>query len=250
MTTSSPRPPAFFKLLHGFESWMQSISLIPDQAYIDPTHFAWTKQLEICAAEIYAEYDLLRKSGEPIPPFQEVSKEQGAITNDSEWKTFLLYAYGAKSLRNTAICPNTTRAIEAIPEMRTAFFSILAPGKIIPPHRGPYKGLVRCHLALKIPDGDCGLRVRGEESKWISGKCLFFDDTLTHEAWNKTNDERVVLFLDVLRPLKKPFGKWNDRLIYWIASSGYGRRSIQTFRDWYARHGITNDATIPRRNKP
>jgi aspartyl/asparaginyl beta-hydroxylase (cupin superfamily) len=238
------RPPAFFRLLQVFESWMQSKSTIPDEPYIDAVHFPWTKWLEQNASDIFREYLELKKSGEPIPPFQEVSKEQAAITNDNRWQTFLLYAYGAKSVRNTTLCPATTRALEAIPEMRTAFFSILAPGKIIPPHRGPYKGLVRCHLALKIPEGDCGLMVSGQSRTWINGKCLFFDDTLIHEAWNKTNEERVVLFLDILRPLKKPYGKWNDRIIYWIASSYYGKKSIRTFSDWYARHGIRNDVVI------
>ena len=237
-------PPAFFRLLQVFESWMQSISTIPDDPFIDPVHFEWTERLEQCAPEILREYLELREAGEPIPPFQEISKEQASITNDDRWRTFLLFAYGAKSLRNTELCPLTTRAIEAIPEMRTAFFSILAPGKIIPPHRGPYKGLVRCHLALKIPDGDCGLKARGEHRKWMTGKCLFFDDTLTHEAWNNTSEERVVLFLDILRPLRTPYGKWNDRVIYWIASSYYGKKSIRTFSDWYARHGIRNDAVI------
>lgn len=244
MIEAQIRPPLFFKVLHAFERWIQSVSLVPDEAFLDPGHFPWTEELEKCAAEIYAEYLSLRNSGEPIPPFQEISKEQGAITNDSKWQAFLMFAYGAKSLRNTALCPATSLAIEAIPEMRTAFFSILAPGKIIPPHRGPYKGLIRCHLALNIPSGDCGIRVRGQSRQWINGRCLFFDDTLVHEAWNKTNEERVVLFLDILRPLKKPYGTWNDRLIRWIASSYYGKKSIRTFSDWYARHGIINDAIV------
>lgn len=223
---------------------MQSVSTIPDEAYIDPIHFPWAESLEQRAPEILQEYLELRRSGEPIPPFQEVSKEQAAITNDNLWQTFLLYAYGAKSMRNAALCPLTTRTIEEIPEMRTAFFSILAPGKTIPPHRGPYKGLVRCHLALKIPEGNCGITVSGQKREWVNGRCLFFDDTLVHEAWNNTADERVVLFLDILRPLKKPYGNWNDQLIRWIASSHYGKKSIRTFSNWYARHGIINDAVI------
>ncbi len=227
-----------------FENWMQSISTIPAEPFVDPSYFEWTKRLEAKSSEIVGEYLALQSRQEPIPPFQEISKEQGAITNDDRWKTFLLYAYGAKSARNTLLCPQTTAAIESIPEMRTAFFSILAPGKAIPPHRGPYKGLVRCHLALRIPKGDCAIRVGDITKTWENGKCLFFDDTLVHEAWNHTTEERVVLFLDVLRPLQSPYGKWNDRLIHWIATSRYGKKSIRTFRDWYARNGIVNDATV------
>lgn len=242
--TRQASPPLFFHILHAFENWMQSVSLLPDQAFFERHHFPWAEQLEAQAEDIRQEYLELKNSGEEIPPFQEVSKEQGAITSDDRWKTFLLYAYGAKSNRNTALCPKTTKAIEDIPGMRTAFFSILAPGKVIVPHRGPYKGLVRCHLALTIPEGNCGIRVKDEVQTWKEGRCLFFDDTLVHEAWNETASERVVLFLDVLRPLKSPYEKWNAQLIRWIAKSRYGKRSIQVFRNWYAKHGIINDVTI------
>ena len=35
--------------------------------------------------------------------------------------------------------------------MKSAFFSILAPGKHIPKHYGKHKGIIRYHLALKVP---------------------------------------------------------------------------------------------------
>ena len=73
--------------------------------------------------------------------------------------------------------------------MKTAFFSILAPGKHLPPHRGPYKGVMRYHLGLLIPEPaeQCGIRVDTETRHWAEGESMIFDDTFEHEAWNDTD---------------------------------------------------------------
>jgi len=39
-----------------------------------------------------------------------------------------------------------------------------------------------------------------------------FDDTYEHEAWNDTDSDRVVLFLDIIRPLRPPVS-WINSLI-------------------------------------
>lgn len=85
----------------------------------------------------------------------------------------------------------------------TAFFSILAPGKKLPAHRGPYNGVLRYHLGLRVPATDerCAIRVDTETRSWNEGSALVFDDTYMHEAWNLTPHWRVVLFVDFVRPL-------------------------------------------------
>ena len=72
--------------------------------------------------------------------------------------------------------------------------------------------MLRYHLALKIPEPReaCRLRVGGEYANWDEGKSLLFDDSYEHEAWNDTDGERVVLFMDVVRPLKSPVRQVND----------------------------------------
>jgi aspartyl/asparaginyl beta-hydroxylase (cupin superfamily) len=87
--------------------------------------------------------------------------------------------------------------------MSTAFFSILAPGKVLPPHRGPYNGVLRYHLGLRIPASDetCAIRVGDQTRTWAEGQALVFDDTYPHEAWDRTPEWRIVLFVDFLRPL-------------------------------------------------
>ena len=84
-------------------------------------------------------------------------------------------------------------------------FSILAPRKRIPPHGGPYKGVLRYHLALMVPEpaDQCGHpRRRRRARTGTEGESLVFDDTCEHEAWNDTDGTRVVLFVDLMRPLR------------------------------------------------
>ena len=130
-----------------------------------------------------------------MPNFQDLSKEQKNLSQDDGWKTFFFYAYGIKASGNCKRCPETVKALKKIPGMKTAFFSILAPGKHLPPHRGPFKGVLRLHLAVLIPEptDQCGIRVGTETRHWQEGKVMIFDDTFDHEAWNHTDKQRVVL---------------------------------------------------------
>jgi ornithine lipid ester-linked acyl 2-hydroxylase len=111
------------------------------------------------------------------------------------WNTFGLYAFGLKIEKNCDLCPETTWLIEQIPNLVSAGFSALAPGTHITPHTGYPEGVLRCHLGLVVPE-NCAIRVDTEVQAWAEGKCLIFDDTLEHEAWNKSEQTRVVLLLD------------------------------------------------------
>jgi aspartyl/asparaginyl beta-hydroxylase (cupin superfamily) len=77
-------------------------------------------------------------------------------------------------------------------------YSTLAPGSIIYPHfdRLYPHNVMRIHLGLSIPDGDCCLTVNGVAKKWKEGELLMFDDSYKHEAWNKADETRVVLLVD------------------------------------------------------
>ena len=112
--------------------------------------------------------------------------------------------------------------------------SILLPHKHIPEHCGPYKGVIRYHLALKVPHSstDCQIRVGNEIRHWQEGKSLIFDDTFPHEAWNQTNDIRVVLFVDFLRPLKFPLSLVNQFIIKLVSISPYVQKGKQNLEAW------------------
>lgn len=135
------------------------------------------------------------------------------------WEAFGLYAFGQKIEENCRLCPQTTKLLETIPGMLTAGFSSLAPGTYIGPHLGATKAVLRCHLGLKVPEG-CGIRVDKETRSWAEGKCLIFDDTFEHEAWNKSDKTRVVLLIDFQRPDSIKVESVEDTLAidkeYWV----------------------------------
>jgi ornithine lipid ester-linked acyl 2-hydroxylase len=131
---------------------------------------------------------------EEIPNFQDVSKAQKALTEGDQWKTFFSYSFGNKNKENCARCPETVRLLHLIPGMKTGMFSILAPRKHIPPHRGPFKGVLRYHLGLIIPgpEGSCLIRVGNSVRSWKEGKSMIFDDSNEREVWNDSDCYLVV----------------------------------------------------------
>jgi len=118
--------------------------------------------------------------------------------------------------------------------MKTAFFSILAPGKHIPAHRGPFKGVIRYHLGLLVPEPAerCRIRVGTEIRHWREGESLVFDDTYEHEVWNDTSGRRAVLFLDVVRPLRFPASTFNDLILALIKRSPFVQDGVQNYKAW------------------
>ena len=80
-----------------------------------------------------------------------------------------------------------------------ALFSILAPHTHIQPHNGMLNTRLICHLPLIVPPG-CRLRVANHTRSVAAGKMLIFDDSIEHEAWNDSDDIRVVLIFEIWRP--------------------------------------------------
>ncbi|MGJ7580389.1 aspartyl/asparaginyl beta-hydroxylase domain-containing protein [Variovorax sp. RHLX14] len=118
-------------------------------------------------------------------------------------RTFFFAGYGVESARNWEACTNTAAAIDLISGVSTAFFFILASGKVLPAHCVPCEGVLRYHFGLRIPvsDKSCDIRVLYETRTLSEGKALVFDNTFQHEVWNRTSEWRIVLFVDFLRPL-------------------------------------------------
>jgi aspartyl/asparaginyl beta-hydroxylase (cupin superfamily) len=184
-----------------------------------------------------AELDEVLSYRDELPNFQDISIDQSSITSDDGWKTFFFAGYGFRSETNCARCPQTAQLLEGVPGLTTAFFSILSPGKYIGEHRGPWRGVLRYHLALAVPEpgSAAGIRVGGEVAHWVEGHSLLFDDGYPHEAWNDTEGVRVVLFVDVLRPLRPAAARVNRALIKVISASPYIRDAKTRHTAWERR---------------
>jgi aspartate beta-hydroxylase len=162
----------------------------------DPARLAGARALEQNYSAIRAEIDGLAAGA-----FQ--AESEGLMARGT-WDVLLLYERGRKNAENCARCPVITRIIEGHGTVRThaglLYVSKLSPGTEIKPHRGPTNLRLRCHLGVTVPEGDCGLKVGGETRRWQEGRCLLFDDSLEHEAWNRAATPRIVLIIDFWHP--------------------------------------------------
>ncbi|MEJ2761140.1 MAG: aspartyl/asparaginyl beta-hydroxylase domain-containing protein [Gammaproteobacteria bacterium] len=226
-------------IIKRIERILVRYSKVGDRPVFDAAQFGWIRPLEADWRKVRAELERVLEKPEELPNFQDISRDQINITQDDRWKTFFLYGYGYRIDRHCEMCPETTRLVEAIPGMLTAFFSVLSPGKHIPLHRGPYKGLLRCHLALMVPEPneECWIEVGGERAHWQEGRCLVFDDTYRHRVENNTEGVRVVLFLDVLRPLRFPGSVLNRFILRLMRWSPFIRDAVRNQRAWERRLG-------------
>lgn len=159
--------------------------------FYDSNRFEFTAQLEANWQTIQTELQLLHQKDFVAWPEK--------FLYGKGWDTFGFYAFGLKVNRNCKLCPKTTKLLEQVPDLVSAGFSSLAPGTHIQPHNGYPDGVLRCHLGLTVPE-DCAIRVGSDTRNWVEGKCLVFDDTLEHEAWNRSPHTRVVLLLDFKAP--------------------------------------------------
>ncbi|MEO8670025.1 MAG: aspartyl/asparaginyl beta-hydroxylase domain-containing protein [Tahibacter sp.] len=220
--TTAPRRSFLAHFFDRFVDWTQrrivAASLVGDHAVFDKQAFPWIQTLEQQWPLIRAELDEVLIRRDALPGFHEITPEVRTITTDRDWKTFMFLGYGMRSEPNLQRCPNTANALARIPGLRTAFYSILEPGKRIPLHRGPYNGVLRLHLGLIVPEPRerCWIRVGGELRTWNEGEALVIDDMYPHEVHNDTNGVRVVLFVDFDRPLRG-WVRWLNRLILALA---------------------------------
>ena len=96
---------------------------------------------------------------------------------------------------------------------------------------------VLIYLGLLIPDAPdaVGISVGGEVAHWEEGKSLVFDDTFVHAAWNDTDETRVVLFVDFVRPLRQPVKTLNWLVIKAIGFSPFIQDARRRHEDWERR---------------
>ena len=129
-----------------------------------------------------------------FPDYVESSKNQN-------WKVFTFLFFLMKSPKHAALCPKTSELIFSIPEIISCDFSLLPGNTKILPHKGYSKMILRVHLPLVVPKGNvCGLKVGSEIHYWEEGELVIFDDSFTHEAWNESVDNRIVLMFDIPNP--------------------------------------------------
>jgi len=161
--------------------------------YLERAQFPLLDPLEAHWPEIQAECQAL--PDDLFLPYP----EKYLLDQRTGWDIFGIYFLGVRIDLNCDLCPNMAAAVKAVPGMITAGLSRLNPGAHIVPHAGRPIGVLRAHLGIDVPPR-CGLRVGSEIRRWQEGRCLVFDDTSEHEAWNLDTRPRTVLLLDFKAP--------------------------------------------------
>ena len=212
---------------------------LPADEFFARVHFPWFAELEAATVAIRAEaMALLTARAVGIVPY--VRQDAGTPPNkwseldrSTRWSAFFLWRHGLRDDAACRACPRTSALIDQLPlidipgRAPTAFFSILEPRTQIPSHTGVTNTRAIVHLPLIVPLG-CGFRVGAETREWREGEAFAFDDTIEHEAWNNSDEPRVVLILDCWNPY---LGEEESTLLrhFFVASdeTGFGTPAMQ-----------------------
>lgn len=209
-------------------------SHLPAQPVMDSGDFPWAAMLEENFPVIQRELDRVMEFRESLPQLHEMQREQYRVNADNNWKVFVISGWGHESEVGEQLCPETARILREIPGVRSAIFSILDAGAQIPDHRGHIKGLLRGHLAMRVPREreKCFLRVEDKVCHWEEGKLLIFDDSYRHEVQNNTDEERIVLLLHFDRPMNRLGQFTNAVLMSAIRKSPFVKKAIRNHNQW------------------
>src|SRR5215469_14060389 len=166
-----------------------------------------------------------------IPRYHELDEMQynisARVAPEKDWKVYPLDIMGVRPPAFCARCPRTTALLDGIPGLFEAFFSILEGGKSIPAHEGPYRGYLRYHLGLVVPEKDPpSIRLKDQVYTWKEGESVLFDDSWEHEVYNQSDRDRVVLIVDIRRPMPQPFDGVN-RMAQAVMKQVYGRHILK-----------------------
>ena len=188
---------------------------LPTTRLFDRELFPWYAELEAQTAALREEMLAVLNEDGAFESFfghsydtralqQQVANDRG---EEASWNAFFFYRHGVRNEQHALRCPRSIAALDAVPTLcrirehaPEACFSLLTPGSHILPHRGVTNTRAVTHLPLVVPEGDLALHVSGQMIHWQEGRCFTFDDTFEHEAWNRSDETRVVMLLDVWNP--------------------------------------------------
>lgn len=196
-----------------------------EPCFYDPAQFPWAQTLEenwpVIKEEILS---LLERRRDRLKPYF----IERLVFPPRRWKTLGFYFWKYRIHENCRDCPETMRILHSIPRMTACSLSILEPGSNINPHQGDTNAIIRVHLGLTVPSPlpDCGFQVGGEVRAWEEGKALLFCDAHTHTAWNRSEQRRLILIVDVMR---EEFARQEDAICSHVLASTALQVATQRF---------------------
>ncbi len=184
---------------------------LPAIEFYEREEFPWLPEFESATESICSELGRILVEDEagfspyiqyddhlPLDQWRELNKSP-------RWSAFHFYHLGRLVAERSARAPDTMQAVMRLPQAEvdkrspTAMFSVLQPNTHIPPHTGVANFRLVVHLPLVLPPR-CRFRVGGEMREWRMGEAWVFDDTIEHEAWNDSDETRIILICDIWSP--------------------------------------------------
>ena len=183
---------------------------LPQIQFYPSDHLPWLTEVEAATDAIRSELLAVMQDPDAFTPYvtghaNRPRNDQQGMLNNPAWSAWYLWKNGEPVAGNAERCPQTLHALRNAPLARvpdrspSILFSLMKPGAHIPPHNGLVNTRLVCHLPLIVP-GRCRFRVGNEQREWVTGRAWAFDDTIEHEAWNDSDQTRVILLFDVWRP--------------------------------------------------
>ncbi len=184
---------------------------LPQVQFYDREAFPWLDEVEAATDDIRAELRGVLEQDAPsfVPYVQQAPgqprRDLAGLENNPSWSAYYMWKDGEIDLDHSARCPKTLGSLAKAPQMwarrrsPSVLFSLLRPGAWIPPHTGLTNVRLICHLPLMVPPG-CALRVGNDTRVPVEGEAWVFDDTIEHEAWNRSDRTRVILLFEIWRP--------------------------------------------------
>jgi hypothetical protein len=182
---------------------------LPPIQFYPREQFPWLDAVEAATQDVRAELDAVLAQPDSFGPYltadpNRPKRAQMGLLGNPNWGAYFLWKDGAQQA-GAARCPRTMAALREAPLTQipnrapAILFSKLAARTQIPPHTGMINARLICHLPLRVPEG-CGFRVGDEVRSWVEGEAWVFDDTIEHEAWNRSGIDRYILLFDIWRP--------------------------------------------------
>jgi len=188
-------------------------SSVPNTPYVSPQYFP---ELAI----LKSHWEVFREEALALAEASRIRAADGY--NDvgfnsffrTGWKRFYLKWYDNPHPSAQALCPRTVEILQRFPTVKAAMFAMLPAGGTLNPHRDPFAASLRYHLGLLTPNDDrCAIVVDGIAYSWRDGEDVVFDETYLHHAANLTEQDRIILFCDIERPMKFAWAQAINRAV-------------------------------------
>jgi beta-hydroxylase len=133
----------------------------------------------------------------PLNRYENLTFMKDIIEDDYKWKV-----YGIRyKWKNTDFCdyaPKTAKMLDEI-DCVNGGFSLFLPNTETEIHAGTTPYTYRSHLGLDVPE-NCGFKCLDSDLSIKNGEINFFDATDMHKAWNKSEKNRLILLIDLIKP--------------------------------------------------